>query len=200
MPRRRFGSLTGRQALLHAVAHIELNAIDLAWDLIGRFACPTRPRAFFDDWVRVADDEARHFGLLCARLSALGSQYGALPVHAGMWDSAYRTRHDLLARLAVVPLVLEARGLDVAPAMITGLTQANDEESARLLALILNEEIGHVATGWRWFSRFCEEAALSPEETWRTLVRSHYGALRGPSNQSARAQAGLPAGLSLIEA
>ena len=117
MPKRRAGG-TGRVALLHALAHIELNAIDLAWDIVARFTGEALPRAFYDDWVKVADEEAKHFGLLAGRLMALGAAYGDLPAHDGLWQAAEATAHDLLARLAVVPLVLEARGLDVAPAMI----------------------------------------------------------------------------------
>src|SRR5512132_574630 len=119
MPKRRAaGTTESRTALLHAVAHIELNAIDLAWDIVARFAAPDLPRAFFDDWVRVGNDEAKHFLLLAERLGALRAAYGDLPAHDGLWQAAHETRHDLLARLAIVPLVLEARGLDVTPAMI----------------------------------------------------------------------------------
>jgi len=141
MPRRRVGGVRGRIALLHAVAHIELNAIDLAWDLIGRFGALDWPAEFFDDWVGVADDEARHFTMLAARLNELGAGYGDLPAHDGLWEAAMATSHDPLARLAVVPMVLEARGLDVTPAMIARLQRADDDASAAILEIILREEI-----------------------------------------------------------
>ncbi|MEO0362195.1 MAG: ferritin-like domain-containing protein, partial [Pseudomonadota bacterium] len=130
MPRRRRGGEAGRAALLHAIAHIELNAIDLHWDMAVRFADRDLPLGFFDDWVSAADDEAKHFGLLADRLAALGSSYGALPAHAGMWRAAADTKGDLLGRLAVVPMVLEARGLDVTPGMIDAFERAGDEKSA----------------------------------------------------------------------
>lgn len=188
----------GRVALLHAVAHIELNAIDLAWDLIARFAAPDLPRAFFDDWVRVAAEEARHHALVCARLTALGARYGDLPAHDGMWDAALATRHDLLARLAVVPLVLEARGLDVTPPMIARLRAVSDDPSAAVLARIHADEIGHVAVGLRWFSYMAAARGLAPETAWQALVRTHFpGALKPPFDLAARARAGLAPGFYL---
>ena len=194
-PRRRIGPGTkGRVALLHALAHIELNAVDLAWDLIARFAGEDLPRAFFDDWVQVAEEEAKHFRLLSERLAALGARYGDLPAHDGLWEAALETRHDLLARLAVVPLVLEARGLDVTPAMIDKLTAAGDGESAAVLQVIYDEEIGHVAVGKRWFDHVCRKRGLEPAEAWRDLVRRHFkGTLKPPFNEGARAAAGLTA-------
>jgi uncharacterized ferritin-like protein (DUF455 family) len=192
MPRRRAaGTTETRVALLHAVAHIELNAIDLAWDIVARFTAPELPRAFFDDWVRVGDDEARHFLLLADRLAALGAGYGDLPAHDGLWQAAHETRHDLLARLAIVPLVLEARGLDVTPAMIARLERLGDAESAAALRVIYADEIGHVAAGRRWFEWLCERRRSAPVETWRALVRTHFkGALKPPFNDEARAKAG----------
>ena len=151
MPRRRnFGSQAGRIALIHALAHIELNAIDLAWDIIARFHDNRLPRAFYDDWVGVAAEEAEHFALLADRLAALGAAYGDLPAHDGLWEAAAATAHDLLARLAIVPLVLEARGLDVTPEMILRLERADDTASAAILGRIYQDEIGHVAVGMRW--------------------------------------------------
>ena len=193
MPRRRSGrSESGRQALFHALAHIELNALDLAWDLIARFTGEDLPRAFYDDWVAVADDEARHFALLSQRLTAIGAAYGDLPAHDGLWEAAQDTAHDLLARLAVVPLVLEARGLDVTPAMIAKLEAAGDDESAATLRVIYHDEIGHVAAGKRWFDWACARAGREPAETWRALVGHYYkGALRPPFNEAARRAAGL---------
>lgn len=193
MPRRRAGGLAGRTALLHSLAHIELNAVDLAWDLIGRFVDEDLPRDFYDDWVTVADDEARHFTLLADRLEALGSHYGALPAHDGLWLAAQRTAHDLLARLAIVPLVLEARGLDVTPGIATRLREAGDPESAAIVDLIAAEEVSHVGAGWRWFSHVASARGLEPEATHRELVQTHYGARpKPPFNTAARRKAGLP--------
>ena len=196
MPKRRAaGGTATRIALLHTVAHIELNAIDLAWDLLARFAERAPPRAFFDDWVGVAAEEAKHFSLLAARLAALGAAYGDLPAHDGLWEAAAATAGDLLGRLAVVPLVLEARGLDVTPAMIARLEKAGDRESAAVLEIIYAEEIGHVAAGRRWFEHFCAEAGLAAEPAYHRLVRRYFkGALKPPFNASARAAAGLSAG------
>jgi uncharacterized ferritin-like protein (DUF455 family) len=193
MPRRRnFGALHGRIALLHALAHIELNAIDLGWDIVARF--PGLPRAFYDDWVWVASEEAGHFALLEARLSALGGAYGDLPAHDGLWESASATAHDLLARLAVVPLVLEARGLDVTPEMIRRLERAGDPDSAAILHRIYADEIKHVAAGARWFDRLCREQGLDPEITFRDRVRRYFkGHIKPPFNRDARDRAGLPA-------
>ncbi len=198
MPKRRgAGTKETRIALLHAVAHIELNAIDLAWDIVARFApcapgaLTELPREFFDDWVRVGDDEARHFLLLAERLEALGAAYGDLPAHDGLWQAAQETRHDLLARLAIVPLVLEARGLDVTPAMIARFERLGDAESAAVLRVIYADEIGHVAAGRRWFEWLCARSGVAPVETWRALVRKHFrGALKPPFNDAARAKAG----------
>lgn len=195
MPRRRnFGAPSGRIALLHALAHIELNAIDLAWDLVARFGGPGLPRAFFDDWVGVAAEEAEHFALLSARLDALGGAYGDLPAHDGLWEAAAVTAHDLIARLAVVPLVLEARGLDVTPEMILRLERAGDPDSAAILARIYEDEIGHVAVGVRWFDLVCRERGLDPESTYHDRVRRYFtGALKPPFNRTARERAGFPA-------
>jgi uncharacterized ferritin-like protein (DUF455 family) len=192
MPKRRAaGTRETRVALLHAVAHIELNAIDLAWDIVARFADPAMPHEFFDDWVRVGDDEAKHFLLLAGRLEALGAAYGDLPAHDGLWQAAHATRHDLLARLAIVPLVLEARGLDVTPAMIARFERLGDAESAAVLRVIYADEIGHVAAGRRWFEWLCERRGAAAVETWRALVRTHFkGALKPPFNDAARAKAG----------
>jgi uncharacterized ferritin-like protein (DUF455 family) len=195
MPRRRnFGSLAGRTALLHALAHIELNAIDLAWDVVSRFRGAGLPREFFDDWVGVAAEEATHFGLLTARLADLGAAYGDLPAHDGLWEAAEATADDLIARLAVVPLVLEARGLDVTPQMALRLERAGDEESAEILHHILADEIGHVAVGFRWFAHLCRARGLDPESAFRDAVRRSFrGELKPPFNRAARTAAGFPA-------
>ena len=193
MPRRRAGGRAGRIALLHALAHIELNAVDLAWDLVARFADDALPRAFYDDWVVVADEEARHFALLAERLRDLGAAYGDLPAHDGLWQAAEDTAQDLLARLAIVPLVLEARGLDVTPAMIAKLEKAGDAESAAALRVIYRDEIGHVAAGQRWFAFVCAQRGLEPAATWGDLVRRHFkGVLKPPFNTEGRDAAGFP--------
>jgi uncharacterized ferritin-like protein (DUF455 family) len=193
MPKRRAtGSCANRIALLHALAHIELNAIDLAADMLARFATPERPQAFFDDWVDVAAEEAKHFGLLAGRLGALGAAYGDLPAHDGLWEAAAETAHDLLARLAVVPLVLEARGLDVTPKMSADLARAGDAESAAVLRVIYEDEIGHVAIGRRWFEAECAARGLAPRSTWLALVRRHFkGNLKPPFNDEGRMAAGM---------
>ncbi len=195
MPRRRAGgSAAGRIALLHALAHIELNAIDLAWDLIARFSDEKLPRAFYDDWVGVAAEEAKHHALVAARLAELGAAYGDLPAHDGLWEAAQATAHDLLARLAVVPLVLEARGLDVTPAMIERLERAGDAESSAVLRRIYQDEIAHVAAGRRWFDWACARDRLPPVETYHDRVRRYFkGSLKPPFNEPARTQAGLAA-------
>jgi len=182
----------GRIALLHALAHIELNAVDLACDLLARFGGAALPRAFHDDWAKVADEEGKHFLLLQQRLAALGGSYGDLPAHDGLWQAAEATAGDLLARLAVVPLVLEARGLDVTPPMIARLERAGDEASAAVLRLIYAEEIGHVAAGWRWFAWVAERRGLEPAAAWPPLVCRHFkGRLKPPFNDAARSAAGL---------
>ncbi|HUZ73615.1 MAG TPA: ferritin-like domain-containing protein [Stellaceae bacterium] len=193
MPRRRAaGSLAGRIALLHALAHIELNAIDLAWDLIARFSAASLPPEFAADWVAVASEEAKHFALLCDRLGDYEASYGDLPAHDGLWEAAQATSGDFLARLAVVPLVLEARGLDVTPDMMKRLERAGDGASAAVLQVIYDDEIGHVAAGVRWFRWACARQGRDPAALYRTLVRQHYnGALKPPFNRAARAAAGL---------
>ena len=193
MPKRKAGpGLARRIALLHALAHIELNAIDLAWDLVARFTSRHLPRAFHDDWVEVADQEAAHFELLRARLAELGADYGDLPAHDGLWQAALKTRHDLLARLAIAPLVLEARGLDVTPGMIATLRRHGDEPSAAALEAIYREEIGHVATGKRWFDWLAARRGFDPPVAFRDVVRRHFrGRLKPPFNEAARAEAGL---------
>ncbi len=198
MPRRKKGgSDANRVALLHALAHIELNAIDLAWDMVARFSGAREdgkalPRAFFDDWVAVADDEARHFQMLAARLADFGAAYGDLPAHDGLWEAAGETAHDLMARLAVVPMVLEARGLDVTPGMITRLEGHGDADSVAVLRVIYEDEKDHVATGARWFAHVARARGLAPEDAWRDMVRTYFrGALKPPFNTEARAAAGM---------
>ncbi|WP_374652479.1 ferritin-like domain-containing protein [Dongia sp.] len=195
MPRRKAGgNLEKRVALLHALAHIELNAIDLAWDLLARFGRADLPRAFFDDWVRVGDEEALHFTMLAERLAEMGAAYGDLPAHDGLWQAAEETAHDLLARLAIVPLVLEARGLDVTPATVADFKRAGDDASAAALEIIYRDEISHVATGKRWFDHVAAERGCDPAAAWQELVRKHFrGRLKPPFNKAARDQAGFGA-------
>jgi uncharacterized ferritin-like protein (DUF455 family) len=191
MPRRKGGSERGRIAMLHALAHIEFVAIDLAVDLVGRFGGEF-PRAFVDDWIGVAADEAMHFALLDRRLRQLGSFYGELPAHAGLWEAAEATADDALARLAIVPMVLEARGLDVTPATVDRFRAAGDDASAKILSRIYNDEIRHVTAGTAWFGRKCDEMGFNVVETWQSLVKSRFrGSLKPPFNDSARHQAGL---------
>ena len=195
MPRRSSGGLKGRIALLHALAHIELNAVDMTWDLVGRFARADVPRPFFDNWVQVGLEEAKHFDLLDRRLIALGAAYGDHPAHDGLWQTAQATAGDLMARVAIVPLVLEARGLDVTPHMIESLTAAGDPQSADVIAIIYRDEKRHVAFGMKWFRFLCERARLQPEPTFHDLVRRYFrGTIRPPFNDKARSEAGLSPG------
>ncbi|MEL6212865.1 MAG: ferritin-like domain-containing protein [Pseudomonadota bacterium] len=197
MPRRRLSSRAGRVALLHAVAHIEFNAIDLAFDMAARFApaisdAGLDAQRFIKDWFHVGADEARHFGMICTRLCDLGAVYGDLPAHNGLWEAARSTSGDALARLAIAPMVLEARGLDVTPGMIEKLKAAGDAQSASVLSVIYDEEIDHVATGARWFSALCAARGQAPQETFRNMVKTYFaGGLKPPFNDEARAQAGL---------
>lgn len=193
VPRRRPGTLPGRIALLHAVAHIELNAVDLHWDIIARFAATPMPLGFYDDWVKAADDEARHFNLVCDCLEDMGSFYGALPAHAGMWRAAEDTAQDLLGRLAVVPMVLEARGLDVTPGMIEIFAKAEATRAVAALQVIYAEEVAHVAYGAKWFNWLCGRAGQDPKEAFHDLVRRYFhGTLKPPFNEEKRAEAGIP--------
>jgi uncharacterized ferritin-like protein (DUF455 family) len=192
MPRRgKGGSERARIAMLHALAHIEFTAIDLAFDLIGRFG-EEFPPDFIDDWMRVGAEEAMHFALLDRRLRALGSRYGRLPAHDGLWEAAESTAHDALARLAVVPMVLEARGLDVTPMTIERFEAAGDTASARILARIMGDEVRHVGFGVKWFESRCKQGNVAPQQHWKHLVSCHFkGQIKPPFNDSARRQAGL---------
>ena len=192
VPRRKTGSPEGRAALMHAIAHIELNAVDLHWDIIARFADTPMPVSYFDDWVKAASEEAKHFGLLCDWLEANDSFYGAMPAHAGMWRAAQDTAGDILGRLAVVPMVLEARGLDVTPGMIKIFQQARDEQAVAALNTIYAEEVGHVAYCSKWFHFLCGRHELDPIEQFHGLVRRYFPSpLKPPFNQEKRADAGL---------
>ncbi len=192
MPKRgRAGSERSRIAMIHAFAHIEYVAIDLAFDCAGRFGAEM-PRGFIDDWLSVGADEAMHFVLLDRRLRSAGSCYGMLPAHDGLWEAAGKTREEIVARLAVVPMALEARGLDVTPATVARFEAAGDDRSACILSRIYNDEIRHVAIGTKWFEFCCAAEQRAPTERWRSLLSSGFGGLvKPPFNDSARAKAGL---------
>ena len=200
VPKRGLGTREGKAAFVHAIAHIEFNAIDLAWDAVYRFR--GMPRGFYADWVGIAHDEARHFTLLRARLRELGHDYGDFDAHNGLWEMAEKTAHDGLARMALVPRVLEARGLDVTPGMIAKLRAQEDHATADILDVILREEVAHVAAGSRWFRWHCAQRGLDPRATFRGLLAEHArGVLYGPFNTEARLQAGFDADeLAALEA
>lgn len=192
VPRRSVHTLDGRIAMIHALAHIELNAIDLALDIVARFCGEPVPRSFFDGWMMVATDEARHFGLLSRRLEQLGSWYGAMPAHDGLWQAVEATSDDLAARLAIVPLILEARGLDVTPSLLQKLVEVGDTETAAILEVIYNDEKRHVAVGAKWFRFLCARQRVDPARRFQELVRQCFrGEIKAPFNDRARAEAGL---------
>ncbi len=189
VPQRGLGSEQGRAALVHAIAHIEFNAINLAWDAVYRFR--GKPEAFYRDWVSCANDEARHFAMLSSRLGELGYSYGDFAAHDGLWQMAEKTADSDTARMALVPRVLEARGLDVTPGMIERLRQLGDARTVAILELILREEVAHVAAGTRWYLHCCERDSIDPVATFFALVRDYMGVnLRGPFNLPARREAG----------
>jgi len=189
LPRRRPDSREGRAILFHALTHIEFNAINLAWDAVYRFRA--MPAAFYADWIRVAEEEAHHFELLCTHLNSLGADYGDWPGHNGLWEMALKTAHDPLVRMALVPRCLEARGLDVNPGIQDKLRAAGDEAGCALLDIILRDEIGHVTIGDRWFRHVCAERGLEAEATYRRLLDAYMmGPLKGPFHLEARRRAG----------
>jgi uncharacterized ferritin-like protein (DUF455 family) len=189
LKRRGMQSEAGRAVLLHALAHIEFNAINLALDAVWRFS--SMPADFYVDWLKVAAEEAHHFSLLRARLAEFGHAYGDFPAHDGLWEMAERTRADVLARMALVPRTLEARGLDASPPIRKRLAQAGDHASAAILDVILRDEIGHVLIGNRWFRFLCDTAALDPHVTYERLAEQYHAPkLRGPFNFEARRDAG----------
>ena len=193
MPKRgKGGSARNRIALWHSLAHIEFVAIDLALDMVGRFGAE-KSEDFTADFLSVAADEAMHFALIERHLATMGAQYGDLPVHAGLWQSAEQTAHDVSARLAVVPMVLEARGLDVTPATLERVERQGDSRGAAILQRILDDEIRHVRAGSRHFVACCTARGLEWEEHWKMLVKRHFhGVLKPPFNDSARLTGGLP--------
>ncbi len=190
--KRSLHTINGRIATLHAIAHIELNAVDLALDIVARFATEPVPNSFFDGWMQVAFEEAKHFRMVRARLKEMGADYGDMPAHDGLWQAAHSTRNDLTARLAVVPLILEARGLDVTPSLQAKMRESGDLETAAILDVIYNDEKGHVAVGAKWFRFLCARERKDPAATFKELVRANFrGSLKAPFNDIARAEAGL---------
>jgi uncharacterized ferritin-like protein (DUF455 family) len=192
VPRRRADTEVGRAALIHALAHIEFNAVNLALDAAHRFA--GMPPDYYDDWLRVADEEATHFELLRGHLASLGHDYGDFPAHNGLWEMALKTAHDPLVRMALVPRVLEARGLDATPLIADKLRRAGDLRAIEILGVVERDEIGHVAIGSRWFEWLCAERDLVPAETFRRLLAEYDASpLRPPFNLAARRRAGFSA-------
>ena len=189
LPQRGLGSAEGRVALVHAVAHIEFNAINLAWDAVYRYR--GKPEDYYRDWASCAHDEARHFAMLSERLTELGHAYGDFDAHDGLWQMAEKTADNDTARMALVPRVLEARGLDVTPGMIGRLRQLGDERTVSILEVILREEVAHVAAGTRWYQHCCEREGIEPVDNFFKLIRDYMGVeLRGPFNLPARSEAG----------
>jgi uncharacterized ferritin-like protein (DUF455 family) len=192
LPRRSLHTLPGHAALIHAIAHIEFNAINLAWDAVYRFR--DMPRQYYDDWVRVADEEAYHFQLVRDHLNNLGYDYGDFDAHNGLWEMAVKTAHDPLVRMALVPRVLEARGLDVTPGIMDRLRTIGDIDAIKVLEIILRDEVGHVEIGSRWFHFLCEQRGLETQSTFRGLLKQYMKggkpAGKGQLHRSARLAAG----------
>lgn len=189
LPRRHFNSEEGRAALVHAITHIEFNAINLALDAVYRFQ--NLPSSYYNDWLTVADEEAQHFVLLRNRLQSLGFEYGDFDAHNGLWDMALRTAHDVLVRMALVPRVMEARGLDVTPGMIEKFKAIGDRESVEALQVIMRDEVGHVEIGSRWFHYFCDQRNLPREQTYLDLMQQYAkGKVKPPLHRQARKAAG----------
>ena len=189
LQQRKTGNKQGHAALIHAIAHIEFNAINLAWDAVYRFR--DMPSAYYSDWIKVAKEEAYHFSLLRDHLQSLGHDYGDFPAHNGLWEMAQHTAHDGMVRMALVPRVLEARGLDVTPGMIKRLEQKGDVRAVEIFDIILRDEIGHVEIGTRWFRYYCEQRGLDSETVFAALVERYMkGMVKGPYYYEAREQAG----------
>lgn len=189
VPRRRLGTVEGQAAMLHAIAHIEFNAINLALDAVYRF--PNMPEAFYDDWIKVAVEEVYHFGLVRQRLRDLGYEYGDFPAHNGLWGLAQQTAHDPLVRMAMVPRVMEARGLDVTPDIMRRFESIGDRQTVEVLKVILRDEVGHVEAGSRWFHFLCGERGLDSEKTYFSLIAEYLrGHVSCPLHKEARKAAG----------
>lgn len=187
--RRKPSTKEGHAALIHSICHIEFNAINLAWDAVYRFQ--DMPEQFYTDWIRVAKEEAYHFELLSQHLISLGYEYGDFTAHNGLWESALTTAHDPMVRMALVPRVLEARGLDVTPGIVKKLENIGDKKAVDILAIIHRDEIGHVEAGTRWFHYFCDKRELNSEQVFKDLINQYMqGRLRGPFDHEVRKQAG----------
>ncbi len=189
LKRRRLGTPLGHASMVHAIAHIEFNAINLALDAVYRFRA--MPDGYYDDWLRIADEERYHFQLVRARLNGLGYEYGDFPAHNGLWETAQQTAGDLLLRMGLVPRILEARGLDVNPVIMEKLREIGDEEIIPALEIILRDEVGHVKAGTVWFRYLCEQRGLDSEETFEKMVREQLPhTIRGPFYEPGRLEAG----------
>jgi uncharacterized ferritin-like protein (DUF455 family) len=187
--RRSMVTVEGRAMLIHALAHIEFNAVNLALDALWRF--PGMPAGYYTDWLRVAKEEAYHYSMLAAHLKSLGHEYGDFPAHDSLWEMVEKTREDILARMALVPRTLEARGLDAIPPLRAKIAQAGDMAAAAILDIILRDEIGHVEIGNRWYGYLCEQRGLEPRSTYDELAaRYEAPLLKGPFNIGARRMAG----------
>lgn len=199
LPRRRNNQQTGHATLIHAICHIEFNAINLGLDAIARFS--DMPDAFYQDWLQVAYEESTHFEMLDEHLRTMGFVYGDFPAHNGMWEMAQKTHHDPLTRMALVPRVLEARGLDVTPSMMNKLRKSGDHRAVDILEIILREEVGHVKVGTDWFNYLCAQRDLDPYQTFKELLETYFnGEIRGPFHNEARLQAGFTqAEMDLLE-
>jgi uncharacterized ferritin-like protein (DUF455 family) len=192
LPRRKLASAAGRAALIHALAHIEFNAINLALDAVARFE--NLPPQYYRDWLRVACEEAHHYGLLASHLESLGFAYGDFPAHNGLWEAAAKTAGDVLARMGLVPRILEARGLDVTPGIQNRLRQAGDHDAVAILEIILRDEVGHVAIGNQWFGHLCALRGVGHESTFDRLLKEYgVAAPHPPFNEEARLRAGFRA-------
>ncbi|MDH5181796.1 MAG: ferritin-like domain-containing protein [Gammaproteobacteria bacterium] len=189
LPKRSLGSDIGRAALIHALAHIEFNAINLGWDAVYRFQ--SMPDQFYSDWIKVAVEEAYHFSLLRDHLRQMGYDYGGFPAHNGLWEMAVKTDFDPMVRMALVPRVLEARGLDVTPGIMARLAECGDQAAVEILKIIHRDEVGHVEIGSRWFRYLCEQRGLIPDDTFAALIEQYMqGKLKGPFDLAVRRKAG----------
>ncbi len=189
MPKRSFTTVEGKIAFFHSLAHIEFIAIYLAWDILYRFR--GLPQQFYLDWLKIADEEAQHFSLIRQHLLSLGADYGDLPAHKGLWEHAEDTAGDVLARLAIIPRCMEARGLDITPQMIDKFNKQGDKDSVQLLSRILNDEIGHVQIGSYWFKMLCQQNNWDHEQKYKELIEQFYiGKPKGPFNRELRMKAG----------
>ena len=189
LPKRTVGSTKGHVSMMHSFAHIEFNAINIAWDAVYRFS--DMPDQYYDDWSRIAQEEAYHFTLINDYLRTLGYEYGSFAAHGGLWEMVEETRHDVLVRMALVPRVLEARGLDVTPDIIKKFSHHGHKEAADILSIIYRDEIGHVEVGSRWFNYLCKKRKLDAHQTFVDLIERYaIDKIRQPFNDDARKQAG----------